>query len=269
MIRSLRARLFVGMTVVIVLAGCAGGTFAYFSAVDEAIEMEGSMLVQHGSLVRGGGFDSGQPLRGVDEDAEVVIIELGTAPHGSAEDRQPFSLQDGLRLASRKGHPIRVLLRTRTDGSRFAVAQRTAIREEIAQELALRTLVPIAALVPCLMLITALVIARSLRPVVRLARDLDTRPADDMRELPAARTPITALSLQAENLEPVALSVEGRDRLAALRDGMSRTKHLLEQLLALARQETGLPEAAESIALDQLAKEVVADLLPEATRRGV
>ncbi len=307
MIRSLRARLFVGMTVVIVLAGCAGGTFAYFWAFDEAIEMQDSILLQIASLVRGGGFDSGQPLRGVDEDAEVVIIELGTAPHGSAEDRQLFSLQDGLRLASRKGHPIRVLLRTRTDGSRFAVAQRTAIREEIAQELALRTLVPIAALVPCLMLITALVIAGSLRPVVRLARDLDTRPADDMRELPAAgtpselhpfiasingllqriksmmdqqrrfiadaahelRTPITALSLQAENLEPVALSVEGRDRLAALRDGMGRTKHLLEQLLALARQETGLPEAAEPIALDQLAKEVVADLLPEATRRGV
>jgi two-component system, OmpR family, sensor kinase len=307
MIRSLRARLFVGMTVVIVLAGCAGATFAYFWAFDEAIEMQDSILLQIASLVRGGGFDSGQPLRGVDEDAEVVIIELGTAPHGSAEDRQLFSLQDGLRLASRKGHPIRVLLRTRTDGSRFAVAQRTAIREEIAQELALRTLVPIAALVPCLMLITALVIAGSLRPVVRLARDLDTRPADDIRELPAAgtpselhpfiasingllqriksmmdqqrrfiadaahelRTPITALSLQAENLEPVALSAEGRDRLTALRDGMSRTKHLLEQLLALARQETGPPEAAESIALDQLAKEVVADLLPEATRRGV
>src|SRR5258708_11113029 len=300
MIRSLRARLFVGMTVVIVLAGCAGGTFAYFSAVDEAIEMEGSMLVQHGSLVRGGGFDRGQPLRGVDEDAEVVVIELGTAPHGSAEDRQLFSLQDGLRLASRKGHPIRVLLRTRTDGSRFAVAQRTAIREEIAQELALRTVVPIAALVPCLMLITALVIAGSLRPVVRLARDLDTRPADDIRELPAAgtpselhpfiasingllqriksmmdqqrrfiadaahelRTPITALSLQAENLEPVAVSVEGRDRLAALRNGMGRTKHLLEQLLALARQDAGLPDTAEPVALDRLAKGVVADLLP-------
>jgi len=307
MIRSLRARLFVGMTAVIVLAGCAGGTFAYFWAFDETIEMQDSILIQIASVIRGGGLDNGQLLRGVDEDAEVVIIELGTAPRGSPEDRQLFSLQDGLRVASRNGHPIRVLLRTRPDGSRFAVAQRTAIRDEIAQELALRTLVPIAALVPCLMLITALVIAGSLRPVVQLARDLDTRPADDMRELPVKgtpselhpfiasingllerirllldqqrrfiadaahelRTPITALSLQAENLEPVPLSAEGRDRLASLRKGMRRTKHLLDQLLARARQETTLAETAEPIALDQLAKEVVADLLPEAARGSV
>ena len=307
MIRSLRARLFVGMTAVIVLAGCAGGAFAYFWAFDEAIEMQDSILIQIASLVRGGGFDSGQPLQGVDEEAEVVVIELGTAPRGSPEERQLFSLQDGLRVASRKGHPIRVLLRTRPDGSRFAVAQRTTIRDEIARDMALRTLVPIAALVPCLMLITALVIAGSLRPVVRLARDLDARRADDMRDLPAAgtpcelhpfiasingllqriklmldqqrrfiadaahelRTPITALSLQAENLEPVPLTAEGRDRLAALSDGMRRTKHLLEQLLALARQDAGPPDMAEPVALDQLAKEVVADLLPEAGRRSV
>src|SRR5258708_896090 len=110
MIRSLRARLFVGMTVVIVLAGCAGATFAYFWAFDEAIEMQDSILLQIASLVRGGGFDSGQPLRGVDEDAEVVIIELGTAPHGSAEDRQLFSLQDGLRLAFAQGQSVPGLL---------------------------------------------------------------------------------------------------------------------------------------------------------------
>jgi two-component system, OmpR family, sensor kinase len=307
MIKSLRARLFVGMTAVIVLAGCAGGAFAYFWAYDEAIEMQDSILIQIASLVRGGGFDSGQPLQGVDEDAEVVIIELGTAPRGSAEDRQLFSLQDGLRVASRKGHPIRVLLRTRPDGSRFAVAQRTAIRDEIARDMAVRTLVPIAALVPCLMLITALVIAGSLRPVVRLARDLDARRADDMRELPAAgtpselhpfiasingllqriklmldqqrrfiadaahelRTPMTALSLQAENLELVPLSAEGCERLAALRDGMRRTKHLMEQLLALARQDAGPPDMAEPVALDRLAKEVVADMLPESSRRSI
>jgi two-component system, OmpR family, sensor kinase len=307
MIRSLRARLFVGMTVVIVAAGCAGGAFAYFWAFDEAIEMQDSILIQIASIVKGGTLDGGQPLGGVDEDAQVVVVELGTAPHGSPEDRQLFSLQDGLRMSHRGGQPVRVLLRTRPDGSRFAVAQRTAIRDEIAQELALRTLVPIAALVPCLMLITALVIAGSLRPVVRLARDLDARRAGDMSELPAAgtpselhpfiasingllervklmleqqrrfiadaahelRTPITALSLQAENLEAVPLSTEARDRLASLRSGMLRTQHLLEQLLALARQDADEPDSTEPVALDRIAKEVVADFLPEAVRRGV
>src|SRR6202030_1354992 len=150
------------------------------------------------------------------------------------------SLQDGLHVTSFTARSMRVLLRTRPDGSRFAVLQPTDVRDDIARDMALRTLLPIAALVPCLLLVTALVIARSLRPMVRLAEDLDARRADDMAPLPQAgtptelhpfiasingllermklmmdqqrrfiadaahelRTPIAALSLQAENLDP-------------------------------------------------------------------
>jgi two-component system OmpR family sensor kinase len=52
---------------------------------------------------------------------------------------------------------------------------------------------------------------------------------------------------------------------------MHRAKHLLEQLLALARYEaipTG-PAEMPLAALDSAAKEVVADLLPEAADRGI
>jgi len=51
-------------------------------------------------------------------------MELGKAPHGSADDRQLWNHQDGLHVAARAGQPIRVLLRTRADGSRFAVHNR-------------------------------------------------------------------------------------------------------------------------------------------------
>ncbi|UFX46662.1 hypothetical protein HAP47_0008315 [Bradyrhizobium sp. 41S5] len=73
-----------------------------------------------------------------------------------------------------------MLLRTRPDGSRFAVTQQTEIRTEIAGDMAVRTLLPIAALVPCLLLMTAFVIARSFRPMLRLAGDLDARRVDDV-----------------------------------------------------------------------------------------
>ncbi len=92
--------------------------------------------------------------------------------------------------------------------------------------------------------------------------------ADAAHEL---RTPITALSLQAENLESVALPRRARERVAALKQGMHRTKHLLEQLLALARHEA-LPSGPAEMPLaplDHVAKEVVADLLPEALDRGI
>jgi two-component system OmpR family sensor kinase len=232
---------------------------------------------------------------------------LGTAPRGRTEERQLWSLQDGLHVASFTGRSMRVLLQTRPDGSRFAVLQPTDVRDDIAGNMALRTLLPITALIPCLLLVTALVIARSLRPMVRLAGDLDSRRADDMTPLPLAatpselqpfiasingllqrmkllmdqqrrfvadaahelRTPITALGLQAENLDSVDLPESARERVAALKEGMARTKHLLEQLLALARHEAAPSGEAVVVPLDRIVKDVVADVLPEAARKGI
>jgi two-component system, OmpR family, sensor kinase len=306
MTSSLRARLFVGLTAVILLAGCISSAFSYFWAFDEAIEMQDSVLIQIGSLLHSGSVKSNQTLRGVDADAEVDVVELGTVPQGSTEERQLWSLQEGLHAASFTGRSIRVLLRTRPDGSRFAVLQPTDVRDDIAGNMALRTLLPIAALIPCLLLVTALVVAKSLRPMVRLAGDLDSRRADDMTPLPLAatpselqpfiasingllqrmkllmdqqrrfvadaahelRTPITALGLQAENLDSVDLPESARERVAALKEGMARTKHLLEQLLALARHEAAPSGEAVMVPLDRIVKDVVADVLPEAARKG-
>jgi two-component system, OmpR family, sensor kinase len=304
--RSLRARLFVGLTAVILLAGCLSGVATYLWAFDEAIEMQDSTLIQIGSLLQNGAVKSDAALHGIDADAEINVIELGTAPRGPAEERQLWSLQDGLRVATLRGQPVRTLLRTRGDGSRFALTQQTDVRDDIAGNMAFRTLLPIAALVPCMLLVTALMVAGSLRPMVHLAGDLDLRRADDMTPLPLTgmpselhpfigsingllkrmklmmdqqrrfvadaahelRTPITALGLQAENLDTVDLPESARERLAALRQGMRRTNHLLEQLLTLARQEIGPSEAA-MVELDRVAKDSVADVLPEATRKDI
>ncbi|WP_407148324.1 ATP-binding protein [Bradyrhizobium sp. ORS 86] len=309
MIKSLRGRLFIGLTAIILVTGAIGGTFAYNWAFGEAIEMQDSVLIQLASLAQGHGFSGGQPLHGVEEDTEVWLIESGKAPQGAADDRELFTLRDGLQVATWKSQPVRVLLRTRSDGSRFAVAQPTAVRDETARDVAFRTLLPIAVLIPCLMVVTALVIAHSLRPMVRLAGDLDARRADDMTPLPLEgtpsemhpfivsingllarmhllidqqrrfvadaahelRTPITALSLQAENLDSVALPETARERVVALKQGMTRTKHLVEQLLALARHEgiASSPAGMPLASLDGVAREVVAGLLPVSLDHGI
>lgn len=309
MIKSLRGRLFIGLTAIILLTGAIGGIFAHKWAFDEAMEIQDSVLIQLASLAQNGSVSGAQPLHGIEEDTEVWLIELGNTPRGPPDDRQLYTLQDGLQLATWKNQPIRVLLKTRSDGSRFAVAQPTAVRDETARDVAFRTLLPIAALIPCLLVVTALVIAHSLQPTIRLARDLDRRRADDLTPLPLSsapselhpfitsingliermrglmdqqrrfvadaahelRTPITALSLQAENLDSVALPKVARQRVAVLKQGMKRTKHLLEQLLALARHEAVAPSPAEMplAALDRVASEVVTNLLPEALDLGI
>jgi two-component system OmpR family sensor kinase len=157
------------------------------------------------------------------------------------------------------------------------------------------------------MLVIAIVIWQSLRPIMQLADHLDARRADDLHQLSLEctprelhpfiasinrllerihtmvdqqrkfvadaahelRTPITALSLQAENLDKVDLPEEGHRRLAILRDGARRTAHLLDQLLALARYDIGQPPELAVTALDRCAKGVVAEVLPDATSRGI
>lgn len=307
MIQSLRARLFIGLTSIVILTGAVGATLAYLWAYDEAIEIQDSVLIQVGGFALGAPLKESSAVKGVDADSEVAVVELGNAPRGPADMRRLWALQDGLHNDRYQGQVVRVLLRTRPDGSRIAVTQSNEIRTELAGNMAIRTLLPIAALVPCLMLVIAIVIARSLGPMVRLADELDARKADDMSPLAVKgapselqpflasitgllarvhtmmdqqrrfiadaahelRTPITALSLQAENLDSVEIPPAARGRVDALKHGMRRTRQLLEQLLLLARQESGPSDKPERVFLDRVAKGVVADLLADAAARNI
>lgn len=98
--------------------------------------------------------------------------------------------------------------------------------------------------------------------------------ADAAHEL---RSPLTALKLQAQALRrPVEAGDDPGTREAAvarLNQGIDRTIHLVEQLLALARAEGGEATAAEPLHtatdLHEVARLAVADVLPHAQARGI
>jgi two-component system, OmpR family, sensor kinase len=50
MIKSLRGRLFIGVTAIIILTGAIGGMLVYNWAFDEARELQDSVLIQLASL---------------------------------------------------------------------------------------------------------------------------------------------------------------------------------------------------------------------------
>lgn len=90
--------------------------------------------------------------------------------------------------------------------------------------------------------------------------------ADAAHEL---RTPIAAIRAQAQ----VALSsnMDDQVRNQALQDtlvGCDRASRVVEQLLTLARVEGAQDLASEPFRLDKLAQQVMADLTPDALRRG-
>jgi len=103
----------------------------------------------------------------------------------------------------------------------------------------------------------------------RLAQRMETErrfTADAAHEL---RTPIAGIRAQAQ----VALSSATNDevRQLALQDtllGCDRASRVVEQLLTLARVEGTQDAASEIFRLDQLAQQLLADLTPEALRRG-
>lgn len=84
------------------------------------------------------------------------------------------------------------------------------------------------------------------------------------------RTPITAMSLQLENLKSRMPDAAAAEQLAQLEGGLARTKRLVEQLLRLARQESPrLADPPSAIQLDGLLKSSIADFMPLADRRSI
>ena len=187
------------------------------------------------------------------------------------------------------------------------VAQPMGERERRAARLAFRTLMPFGLLMPVLALLIGWIVNRTLTPLNELAARLRGREpmatepvavagvprevtplvdglndllgrlamaleherafiADAAHEL---RTPLTALRLQVDALGTAGESPERQRALARLDAGVNRATRLVEQLLALARQEGREAPAPERVELGQLAREVVEELLPFADSKRI
>lgn len=219
----------------------------------------------------------------------------------------PATLAGGLLTLTISNEPFRVLVKTIEDGQRIAVAQETGIRDKIARASALRTLMPILILVPSLLLIVANLVRNMFRPVAMLAKDIDqraeqmlhpienvqlpvelqpfvvainrllsrvTQSMDTQRRFVAdaaheLRSPLTALSLQAERLAQIELPNEARDRLTALQRSIARGRNLLDQLLTLAKVQS-LPDLPTTpVSVQAIYRRVLEDLLPLAEAKRI
>lgn len=84
------------------------------------------------------------------------------------------------------------------------------------------------------------------------------------------RTPVTAVTLQLENLRQHIQPGEACRQFTQLESGVARTRHLIAQLLNISRQqESGDRSALETIDLEALLKESIEQLMVVADRRGI
>jgi len=103
----------------------------------------------------------------------------------------------------------------------------------------------------------------------RVAQDLERQRrfvADAAHEL---RSPLTALSLQAERLQQAPMSDTAQQRLAELRQGIQRGRALLEQLLSLARAQQPGETPAAAVSVQGVFRSVLQELMPLAQARQI
>lgn len=313
---SLRLRLLASLFAVIALAAVIQGGFAYRTALVEADQLFDYNMRQMALSMR-----SGNPLE----------TRRGAPDGDGGLDGIDFVVQvwtgDGIRIFESSPSlvlPQRAVLgfsNVRTSRAEYRVyaiatpsrvvqvAQDLSVRRRLAGGLALRTVGPIALMMPILMLVTGWVVTRSLAPVARVREQVARREADDLSpvgtgglpdevrplidELNALlvrlrgafdtqrhfvadaahelRSPLAALQLQLQGLLRADDTAARGIAAERLGRGIARASRLVEQLLVLARQQPGAAQPAPAVAVDlgAVVREAIAESTPMAQARSI
>lgn len=203
------------------------------------------------------------------------------------------------------GELYRAYVRSTPAGT-IVVMQENEYREELASRSAWASVIPLLVMLSLITLLTVFIVGRAMQPITRLSKKVAQRREQDLTPLSTAgipaevtgfvvainellsrtqrfiqqqqrfiadaahelRSPMTALSLQAERLSAQTLPAPAREQLAQLKQGIRRNRALLEQLLSLARVQNALPVPWERISLQTIFARVIEDLLPLAEQNA-
>ncbi|MGF0343645.1 ATP-binding protein [Rhodococcus sp. IEGM1300] len=219
----------------------------------------------------------------------------------------PSTLADGLSTVNIAGEQYRALVRTLAGGERIVVAQEADVRDKEARESAWRSLLPFLILFPVLLLVVGDLVRKLFRPIATLSAEIDQRDQQalhpiDENHLPTEirpfvvainrllkrvaqametqrrfiadaahelRSPMTALSLQAERLSSKEMSASAHECFLPLSEGIERSRKLIEQLLTLAAAQSIAQRSQTSVSVHEVFRRVLEDLLPLAEHKGI
>jgi two-component system OmpR family sensor kinase len=290
-----------------ILFTCLVAAIASFAlAYSEAKEFQDDMLQQIAELNHDDGSaqktpQSARKITLKDPESRITIIHLPGEPR---PDWLAADLHSGFHTLYAGAEQQRVFIRNMPAERRTVVTQPTDVRDEIAANSALHTLIPLLLLLPVLTLLIMRIVRHELAPIAQLSRSLDEQSADRPQALAddglpeeispfvhainrllervnhligqqrrfiadaahELRSPLTALSVQAQNLRHAESIAVVRERLLPLQEGIERARQLTEQLLNLARTQAETSGRTE-VNISLLARELIAEYQPLAEAR--
>ncbi|MRW89929.1 two-component sensor histidine kinase [Duganella sp. FT80W] len=293
--KTIRQQLLIGLLCATAACVAVAGAMLYRSLLNETNELADLQLRQLAAAAGDKGkHDPEEAFVLQAWDADGRLVQATVAP-GLAQlaryDLQGY-LDKQLNGAAWRLYGVQ-------DAGRYVqVAQPQAVRDQLAMRMTLRAGTPLLAIALVFAGLMLAVVGRALRPLDRLAHAVggqsatalqpldpasmapDLRPvvealnglmgrfeqalaaqrtfvADAAHEL---RSPLTALKLQLQLAERADSEAARTEALAKLHERLDRGSHLVQQLLSLARHESGLTRTQlRPVDVNQLLSNVVAD----------
>lgn len=312
--RSLRTQLFWLLGAVVLIAALVQGVATFVSTLHETDELFDYHLRQMALSLGAGRLAAFEAVEREDADEEddefefvVQISRDGTPIYRShARVALPEATVAGFSNVTIAGAPLRVYT-VRRGGRTLQVGQSLAARRQLAVGFALRSIWPVLLMAPLLLFAVGWSVARAVRPLRRVASELERRAAIRFDPIDASgvppemqpvvramngllerirrafdaqrafvadaahelRSPLTALKLQLQNLARAPDETARALARERLTAGIERAIHLVEQLLTLARQEGMAASAADRTEVAAAARLALADVAPLAHARRI
>ena len=303
--QSLQVRISITLILMFLPLSIIAGAFSYYQTYHEAKELQDDLLRQTAAYINPKTTDYTQigsenhiliQTFG-QEDTAPLSNTLGEGFHtikGHIDDDDNDD-DDEYRAYVRQ-----------TPQGKIAVLQETEYRDNLAATAAYQSVLPLLIALPLMILLTVWITYRTMRPVKTLSASLGQRRSDDLSPLDGEgvpseiqgfvtainqllqrtgenirrqqrfiadaahelRSPLTALSLQAERLTKLPQSDEAREQTGLILQSIQRNRHLLEQLLTHARaQGSETQRNLTDISLQAQFRRVLQELMPLALNK--
>ena len=303
--QSLQIRISIALILMFLPLSIIAGAFSYYQTYHEAEELQDDLLRQTAAYINPKTTDYTQ-IGSENHILIQTFGQEDTVPLSNTLGEGFHTIKGGVDDDDDDDDDEYRAYIHQTPQGKIAVLQETEYRDDLAATAAYQSVLPLLIALPLMILLTVWITYRAMRPVKTLSASLGQRRSDDRSPLDGEgvpseiqgfvtainqllqrtgenirrqqrfiadaahelRSPLTALSLQAERLTKLPQSDEAREQTGLILQSIQRNRHLLEQLLTHARaQGSETQRNLTDISLQAQFRRVLQELMPLALNK--